>query len=137
MEWRKEGYTFSDDRSRLDREAVFRLLSQTYWAAHRPREQINKALDHSVCLGLYEGERQIGFLRIVTDYATFSWICDVVVDPAYRGRGLGKWMVACMLEHPAIQQTNLMLATRDAHGLYERYGFERREMLRRPAAAKP
>ncbi|MNI96911.1 Acetyltransferase (GNAT) family protein [compost metagenome] len=67
----------------------------------------------------------------MTDYATFTWICDVVVAPDYRGRGFGKWLVACMLEHPALQTTNKLLGTKDAHGLYEQFGFVRREMLRR------
>lgn len=136
MEWRKDSYTVSDERSRLDRNAVFELLSQTYWAANRSRGQIGRAIDNSVCVGLYEGERQIGFARAVTDYATFSWLCDVVVHPGCRGRGLGKWMVACLLEHPALQGTNLLLGTRDAHGLYARFGFERREMMVRRAAAQ-
>lgn len=134
MKWTKDEYSITDDQGTIDFETVFRLLSQTYWAAHRPQEQIRKSFAHSLVLGVYHGERQVGMVRTVTDYATFSWICDVVIDPDYRGRGLGKWMIACLLEHPAIQGTNLVLGTRDAHGLYTRFGFEEREMLRRIVA---
>lgn len=132
MNWRKDGYTISDEAARLDMEAVFGMLNETYWAAGRSKEIIGQSMAHSLCFGLYDdnANKQVGFLRAVTDYTTYAWICDVVVHPSYRGRGFGKWLMACMLEHPALSVTNKMLATRDAHGLYEQFGFERREALR-------
>jgi GNAT superfamily N-acetyltransferase len=136
MEWIREGYRISDCKEELDAAAVFDMLSETYWAAGRSRERVELAMEHSLCFGLYDPDgQQIGFLRAVTDYATFAWICDVIVRQDCRGKGLGKWLVACMLEHPALSSTNKMLGTRDAHGLYEQFGFERRELLRKMAGA--
>lgn len=136
MEWNRESFRISDRKEELDAAAVYAMLSETYWAAGRSRERIELAMEHSICFGLYDPEgRQAGFLRAVTDYATFTWICDVIVHPDYRGRGFGKWLMACMLEHPALVQTNKTLGTRDAHGLYEQFGFVRRELMRKLADA--
>ena len=102
-EWRRDDYTLTDDKARLDLDAVCALLNATYWAAARPREVIAKSIEHSICFGLLHGGRQAGFARAVTDYATFAWICDVVIAPEHRGRGLGKWIVECVLAHPELQ----------------------------------
>ena len=131
MHLQRDDYVFSDDKSDLDLDAVCTLLHATYWAANRPREVIEKSIAHSVCLGLLHGGRQVGFMRAVTDHATFAWLCDVVIAPEHRGRGLGKWMVECALAHPELQSGTQVLRTRDAHTLYERFGFERTEYLRR------
>ena len=134
MIWRHDEYELTDDRRRLDVAAVVALLAQTYWAADRPPRLTRRAIRHSLCLSLFRGPTQVGFCRAVTDYATFTWLCDVVVDPAHRGKGLGKWMVECLLHHPRLQTRSQVLATQDAHSLYERYGFRRAEYLkRRPA----
>jgi GNAT superfamily N-acetyltransferase len=124
-------YLLTDDKSRLDLDVVCALLRDTYWAANRSREQIQKSIQHSVCFGLFHAGKQVGFARAVTDYATFCYLCDVIVAPEHRGRGLGKWIVECMLAHPDLQTTTQCLRTRDAHALYERFGFERTEYLRR------
>ena len=130
-EWHRDDYTLTDDKARLDLDAVCALLHATYWAASRPREVIAKSIEHSACFGLLHGGKQVGFARAVTDYATFAWICDVVIAPEHRGRGIGKWIVECALAHPELQTGTQVLRTRDAHSLYERFGFERTEYLRR------
>jgi GNAT superfamily N-acetyltransferase len=98
--------------------------ADSYWAAGRPLGVVRRAVESSLCFGLYAGGQQVGFARVVTDRATFAWLYDVFVLEGYRGRGLGKWLVECVVAHPALQGLRrLLLATRDAHGLYERYGF--------------
>jgi GNAT superfamily N-acetyltransferase len=109
-------------------------FSATYWAESRPREITEAAMRHSVCLGIFHAGRQVGFARAVTDHATFTWICDVVIDPGHRGRGLGKRLMECLLAHPALQTVTHLLRTRDAHGLYQPFGFQRVECLRRSLA---
>jgi len=131
MNWRRDDYDLSDDKTRLDLDAICALLHATYWAANRPRNLIEKSTQNSVCFGLHHDGKQVGFARAVTDHATFAWICDVVIAPAHRGRGLGKWLVECVLAHPELQTTSQILRTRDAHTLYEPLGFKRTEYLRR------
>ncbi len=131
MDWINGDYRLTDDPSRLDLEAIHQLLTSTYWAADRSRHVMAEAMKHSVCLGLFHGGRQIGFARAVTDHTTFAWICDVIIHPGHRRKGLGKWMVKCLIDHPQLQTRSQVLATRDAHGLYERYGFQRTEYLKR------
>ncbi|HZG75304.1 MAG TPA: GNAT family N-acetyltransferase [Paenibacillus sp.] len=131
MEWTWENLRITDETERVDLDAVCALLSTSYWAADRDRETIAASVRGSLCLSAFVGDRQVGFLRAVTDRATFAWICDVIVDEAYRGRRIGKRLMETALEHPAIRDTNMGLATRDAHGLYERYGFVRREAMAR------
>ena len=138
MEWTKGEFRLTDDRQCVDLRAVLDLLSQSYWAADRSPEMVAESIQHSICFALLHQKHQIGFVRVVTDYATFAWICDVIVHPAHRGQGLGKWMMECLLEHPVLKNISLVLRTKDAHGLYERFGFERTEYLRRPAGdSKP
>lgn len=131
MDWQRDGYLISDDKARLDLGVICALLGTTYWAADRPREVTEKSIHHSVCLGLYHGGKQVGFARAVSDHSTFTYLCDVIVAPEHRGRGLGKWLVETLLAHPELQTTTQCLRTRDAHSLYERHGFERTEYLRR------
>lgn len=136
-----ERYVVSADSALIDLDFVCATLGGTYWAQERPRAVIEASLRNSLCFGAYEkkGGRQVAFARIVTDGATFSWLCDVVVDPAHRGHGLGKLLVATAVSDPRVAGTFFLLATRDAHGLYERFGFERTEMMKRQreAAAPP
>src|SRR4051794_19210588 len=99
-EWQRDDYTLTDDKSRLDLDTVCALLHATYWATSRPREIIAKSIEHSVCFALLHVGQQVGFARAVTDRATFAWICDVIVAPEHQGRGLGKWMMECVLAHP-------------------------------------
>lgn len=114
----------STDRSRLDVGYIHRYLSeQSYWAVGRSRDVVEKSLANSLCFGVYAGARQVGFARVVTDYATFAWLCDLFIDEAYRGQGLGKRLIEAVVAHPALQGLrNFILATRDAHELYRRYG---------------
>lgn len=125
MEWYKESFTISTDKSKLDVPYVHRFLSEdSYWAANVPIEIVEQSIAHSFCLGMYDGEKQIGFARIITDQATFGYLADVFIDTAYRGRGLSKWLMEVIMGLPFIPLLRrLMLATQDAHGLYEQFGF--------------
>jgi len=127
-------YVVSTDPKRLDLDFVCAALADSYWAQGRPRAVIEASIRSSICFGVYEnpGGRQLGFARVVTDGATFSWLCDVIVDKASRGKGLGKLLMASVASHPVVSRTMCLLATRDAHGLYERHGFVRIEAMRRP-----
>ncbi|MFC7442508.1 GNAT family N-acetyltransferase [Laceyella putida] len=136
MEWQHKclPYRISDCKDLLELDAIHALLQSSYWAADRTRDRIEKSIENSLCFGVYNESEQVGFMRVVTDYATFSWICDVIIHPDHRGIGLGKWLMQILVEHEAVRHTLMILGTRDAHGLYEQYGFERREMMsRRPA----
>lgn len=123
--WIDDGLEISSDPKRLDLAAIHGFLKHSYWAKGRPRSVIEKSLKHSLNFGLYKGKRQIGFARVVTDYATFAWVCDVFIDDEFRGKGLGKWLMETMLAHPDLQNLKRwLLATKDAHDLYRRYGFK-------------
>ena len=118
-------------------DEVVRLLKMTYWADKRSREQIERSMRNSACYGLYSEEEQklIGFARVITDYATTWYLCDVIIDPAHRHQGLGKSLVSHITERPELSGLRGLLLTRDAHGLYEKYGFEKadgRAMTRSP-----
>ncbi|MFH5185037.1 GNAT family N-acetyltransferase [Paenibacillus sp. TAB 01] len=126
-------YRISDNKALLQLDDIYSLLQTSYWAEHRSKELIAQSLEASLCVGVYHGSKQVGFLRAVTDGATFSWICDVIVHPEHRGKGIGKRMMQYIVDHPQVRRTSMLLGTRDAHGLYEQYGFIRREMMiRRP-----
>ena len=125
FEARRDTLLISTDPTRLDVNAICDFLSRAYWAAGRKREVIEKSLQNSLVFGVYDSEHQIGLARVVTDYATFAWLCDVFVDEQHRGRGIGKWLMATILDHPQLQGLRrFLLATRDAHGLYSQFGFE-------------
>ncbi len=114
----------STDKSRLDVDYVHAYLSgESYWAKGRSRAVTEKAIANSLCFGVYAGDRQVGFARVVTDCATFGWLADVFIDEAYRGRGLGKRLIEAVVNHEDLLNIKrLLLATRDAHELYRRYG---------------
>ena len=118
-------FEISTDRTRLQIEVIHGYLSQeSYWAAGRPLEKTLRAIENSLCFGLYRGGDQIGFARIVTDYATFAYLGDVFVLGEFRGMGLSKWLMDTIISHPDLQGLRRwILATRDAHGLYEKFGF--------------
>lgn len=137
----RDNYLLSDERERLDVDAIWGYLRTAYWSENVPREVVQRAIDGSLCVGLYDREgRQAGFARAVTDSATFAWIADVFVLEEHRGRGLGVWLVEWLLEHPRLQGLRAVtLATRDAHTLYERFGFVRegdRRLVRQIPAAE-
>ena len=125
MEWTRGEYTVSTDPARIDLQAVHRFLSEeAYWSPGVPIEVVRRAIAGSVVFGLHHGGDQVGLARVVTDRATFAWVCDVFVLPEHRGRGLGKFLVECARAHPDLQGLrSWLLATRDAHGLYEQFGF--------------
>ena len=126
MERSLGGYQISTDPAQLDLDAIFAYLSGTsYWAKGRPRDQIVRGIENSIPFGVYLDGAQVGFARIVTDYATFAWLADVYVLDEHRGHGLGKALIEAVVEHPAVRPLpRILLATADAHGLYEQYGFE-------------
>ena len=128
----RDDYFVSTSAELIDLDFVCAALWGSYWAQSRPRAVIEASLKASLCFGLYErpGGRQVGIARVVTDGATFSWLCDVVVDEGHRGKGLGKFLVASVVGDPRLEGTMFMLGTRDAHGLYEKFGFFRSEMMR-------
>lgn len=129
MNIRRDKYLLSDNKELLDIEAVYKMLSESYWASIRTKKTIEKSIENSLCFGIYIDEKQVGFTRVVTDGATFSWICDVIINQAYRGEGLGKWMMSHVVVHDKIKNTRQLLATKDAHGLYEKYGFLPKECM--------
>ncbi|MEO8289167.1 MAG: GNAT family N-acetyltransferase [Chloroflexota bacterium] len=126
VEYRKDGYVISTDPARLDLDVVHGYLAQSYWAENIPRAIVEKSVEHSLCFGVYEEASgvQVGLARVVSDYATFAYLADVFILEDYRGRGLSKWLMECILSHPELQlPRSFLLATRDAHGLYSRFGF--------------
>jgi ribosomal protein S18 acetylase RimI-like enzyme len=124
QEWRRGEYVVSTDRSRLDRSAVLAILLETHWADALTDVQLERAIAHSVCFGVSRGLALVGFGRVVTDLATYGYLTDVVVAPAHRGQGLGRWLTDCMVSHPQLQAfRRLALLTRDAESLYRRAGF--------------
>ncbi len=135
----KVGFLVSTDPALLQIDFIHRTLNQTYWASQRTRAVVEASIRHSVCFGVYEvaTKRQVGFARIVTDHATFCWVCDVVVDAGFRQRGLGKRLMAAVAAHPSMQESVALLGTRDAHGLYEQFGFVRWEAMKRSNLAPP
>lgn len=118
-------YTLSTDKTRLDVELVHHYLStDSYWALHIPRAIVDKAIAHSMCFGLYHGDAQVGFARVITDHSTFGYLADVFILSPHRGKGLSKWMMEYIMAHPDLQGLRrFMLATRDAHSLYAQFGF--------------
>lgn len=124
MEWKKDKFIISDDNTKLDIDSICDFLSRAYWADTRPRDVIEKSIQHSMNFGLYDGEKQIGFMRVVTDRAVFAYLCDVFVHENYRRHALGKWLMECVLSHPDLQGLKRWcLLTKDAHGLYSQFGF--------------
>ena len=104
--------------------AVYDFLSHSYWAKTRPRERTDEAFANSLVFGIYEDRRQIGMARIITDFCIFAYLCDVFIHEDYRGHGLGKWLMQSILEHPDLKHIRRwLLATDDAHGLYQQFGF--------------
>lgn len=123
-EWHRDAYTVSTDRSRLDVELIHRFLAREFWDTEGiPRDVVERAIQHSLCFGVYDGERQVGFARVVTDRATFAFVCDDFVVESHRGRGLATWLMRCIREHPDLQGLHrTLVVTHDAR-LYLKVGF--------------
>lgn len=125
MEWQKGEFTISTEKKRLQFDVIQSFfVNDSYWAKNRTPEQTRTAIEHSICFGLYREDQLVGFARVVSDQATFAYIGDVFVLQEYRGRGLSKWLMETIVTHPDLQGLRRwVLATYDAHGLYEQYGF--------------
>lgn len=119
----KQGYVIYNQTDKVDLVRVKALLAQSYWAAERSLDDIATTVAHSECFALYHQDLQVGFARVVTDYVSFAYLADVIIDQAYRGQGLGKWLVDVALSDPRWRDKLLMLVTNDAHSLYQRHGF--------------
>lgn len=121
-----EAYLIYNDPAKADVRAIHDYLSKdSYWAQKVPLETVAKSLENSLCFHLYAGDKQIGLARVITDKATFAYLCDVYVLPEFRGQGLSKWLMKCIKEHPDHQKLRrFMLATKDAHSLYAQFGFK-------------
>ncbi|OPA73719.1 GNAT family N-acetyltransferase [Paenibacillus selenitireducens] len=128
-------FVISDDRARVDISTVKGFLARSYWASQRSAEIIERSIQGSVCYGVYDQGKQVGFARIVTDEATMYYLCDVFIDEAYRGLGIGKKLVEVITESERFRNLNGILGTADAHELYEQYHFVRdaNRFMRRPA----
>ncbi|HSU91315.1 MAG TPA: GNAT family N-acetyltransferase [Sporolactobacillaceae bacterium] len=117
-------FLISTDRAKLDVEVIHRFLTRSYWAEGIPRETVIRAIENSLCFGVYNGAEQVGFARVVSDFATFAYLADVFILEPYRERGLGKELIATVMAHPELQGLRRWsLGTRDAHGLYAQFGF--------------
>ena len=117
-------YWITTDSEKLDLNAIHAYLSRSFWAEGIPKQTMAKAVANSLCFGLFDGADQVGFARVVTDRATYAYLCDVYVLETHQGRGLGKWLIETVMAHPDLQGLRrFQLVTRDAHGLYSRHGF--------------
>jgi GNAT superfamily N-acetyltransferase len=124
-EWTRGNYTISTDRNRLDLDMIHGFLVRSYWAEGRSRERVAQSIDRSLPFGLYHGEEQIGFARVLTDYVVLAFLADVFVLESHRGMGLGTWLVEVVTSHPDLHPIRRwLLGTRDAHELYRKFGFE-------------
>jgi GNAT superfamily N-acetyltransferase len=118
-------FEISTDPSRIDLPLVHGFLTASYWAKGIPEQTVRRSIEHSLCFGVYCGSRQVGFARAVSDYATFAYLADVFVLEEFRGRGLAVWLMQCIMDHPDLQDLRRWsLLTRDAHGLYRKFGFQ-------------
>ncbi len=124
-EYKKNDYLISTDKRKLQPKVIHDFLTKSYWAKGCSLELVQKKIKNSYCYGIYYNKKQIGFCRIISDFVTFAYLLDVFVLEEYRGRGLSKWLMKCVLKHPDLSKTkSWMLKTTDAHGLYKKFGFK-------------
>ena len=124
-EWKQKELLISTDPARQDVAAIHAFLTRAYWCENIPRETVERAVRQSLCFGLFDKVTQVGLARVVTDYATFAYLCDVYVLESHRGQGLGKWLIECVMAHPQLQGLRrFSLVTRNAHKFYEPFGFQ-------------
>lgn len=124
-EWKQNNLLVSTNPAKLDVNAIHAFLTRAYWCEGIPRDIVERAVRQSLSFGLFDGAAQVGLARVVTDYATFAYLCDVYVLESHRGQGLGKWLIECVMAHPQLQGLRRFnLATRDAHELYAQFGFQ-------------
>ena len=118
-------FTVSTNKRRLDRELIYRFLTNSYWAKGIPGKTLERSIENSLCFGVYRKHEQVGFARVISDFATYAYIGDVFVVEKFRGHGLGKLLMRRIMEHPDLQGLRRWsLVTRDAHGLYAQFGFQ-------------
>lgn len=128
--WKKGSFHVSTDKSLLQIARIHKFLcNEAYWCLGIPKKVVRQSIEHSLCFGLYEiklgKKKQVGYARVVTDSATFAWLCDVYIEQDYRGQELSKWLMSCVLAHPSLKNLRrVCLATKDAHELYKQFGFE-------------
>ena len=124
IEWKKDDYLISTDRSKIDLNVVHNFLTYSYWSENISKELVQKSIDNSLCFAVYHCEDLVGFARVISDFATFAYLGDVFILPEQRGKGLSKWLMQVIIDHPDLQGLRrFTLATRDAHGLYAQFGF--------------
>jgi GNAT superfamily N-acetyltransferase len=124
QEYREGRFLVSTDRSWLDLDLIHGFLTDCYWAKGIPREIVARSIENSLCFGVYDEGKQIGFARVISDCATYAYIGDVFVIESHRGKGIGKWLMECIVRHPSLQNLRRWsLVTEDAHGLYAQFGF--------------
>lgn len=124
VEYKRGELIISTDPARVDVDTVHAFLTNCYWAQGIPKEVVARSIQHSLCFGIYRREKQIGFARVISDFATYAYVGDVFVVEDHRGQGLGKWLMQCIMEHPRLQSLRRWsLVTRDAHPLYRQFGF--------------
>jgi GNAT superfamily N-acetyltransferase len=137
-EWQRDGYAVSNDPSRLQLDVIHGFLSRSYWAEGIPRELVARSIEGSLAFGLYHGNEQVGFARVISDQATFAYVADVFVLPHHRGKGLARWLMECILETPGLQGLRRwLLTTKDAHDLYRGVGFTPTAMAERFMVSVP
>ena len=124
MDLIKDGYSISMEKEKMDIDLIHSFLNRTYWAEGISKEIIRRSIEGSMCFGVFENDKQVGFARMITDKATFAYLADVFIIEEYRGRGLSKWLMKVIMSHPDLQGLRRMIhATKDAHGLYKQFGF--------------
>ena len=124
MDFIKDGFTISTEKEKLDIDLIHSFLNRTYWAEGISKEIIRRSIEGSLCFGVYENDKQVGFARMITDKTTFAYLADVFIIDEYRGLGLSKWLMEVIMSYPDLQGLRrMMLATRDAHELYKKFGF--------------
>ncbi len=122
--YQRNGFVISTGRELLDLDVIHGFLAASYWCKDIPREVVARSIENSLCFGIYADQQQVGFARVISDYSTYAYIGDVFVLEAYRGRGLAKWLMECIMRHPQLQGLRRWsLVTGDAHGLYSQFGF--------------
>ncbi len=124
MKWQQDNYWITNDKDQLNIDFIHDFLKEAYWSKDIPKKSVSKSIDHSLCFGVFHNNEPIGFARVVTDYTCIAYLADVFIISQYRSQGLAKWLLSCILDHPELQSLRRwILGTRDAHGLYNQFGF--------------
>lgn len=131
MQWRKNNFSVTDNKKLLPLKFIVAALHTTYFGESRSRELIKKSFKNSTVLSLFAAKKPIGFVRLISDYATFTYICDFYIDPEYRGKGLGQWLMQCLMKHPVGRVAGFLLLTRDAQKFYKKCGFHQNKPLQK------